>query len=415
MSVIDRLKNYVLVDGFHVVVDTNKSHGCWIVDVNGKKYLDCYSQFASQPLGWNHPKLAQHVYRLGQVALHKLANSDMYSEVYANFAETFSSITPDFKHFFFIDGGALAVENALKAAFDWVVRTAEGPVLDDEHNIIHFREAFHGRSGYTLSLTNTDPVKTDFFPKFNWTRLTNPKIHFPMDEHKVANLEKLVEQELNSIPKGTLHDTAAVIVETIQGEGGDNHFRAEFFQMLRRFTYQNNMLLIFDEVQCGMGLTGKMWAYEHYGVKPDILVFGKKSQVCGFCATDRIEQAQYHVFNESGRINSTWGGNIVDMARSAMIIDIIKSDNLVENARVVGEAIVHGLSQISGIDNVRGKGLMVAFDLPDKARRDEIYKKLQENMLILKSGERSIRLRPHLDFPMSEVSTLIGFVKQALS
>lgn len=418
MKIIDRLKNYILADGFHVVVDVQKSHDAWIVDQEtGKEYLDCYSQFASQALGWNHKSLVESADYINKTCLHKLANPDMYCQVYSEFVETFASIAPDFKHFFFIDGGTLGVENALKAAFDWKCQLdprhqrTDGQLLD----VIHLREAFHGRSGYTLSLTNTGDIKTKWFPKFGWTRITNPKIHFPMQQHNVERLENMaLDEMLPALQKGNV---SAIILETIQGEGGDNYFRPEFLRIIRKLANEYEAMFILDEVQTGMGLTGKWWAYEHYDVKPDMIVFGKKSQVCGFCSTDRIELAQNHVFKQSGRINSTFGGNVTDMARAKVVIDIIKNEDLLEQTNRVGNYFLDHLKNItaSDVDNIRGKGLMLAFDLPTPERRDYVISKMQENMLALKCGTRSIRFRPCLTFTEADVDMAIEFAKKALS
>ena len=212
-SVIDKLSKHILVDGFHIAVNQKKSLGSWIVDLDGNKYLDCYSQFASQPLGWNHKVLVNAKQELGEVAMHKIANSDMYTEQYASFVEKFSGITPDFSHYFFIDGGALAVENALKAAFDWKAKKL-GLTSDEDINtldVFHLGNAFHGRTGYTLSLTNTTPEKTALFPKFQWNRIWS-----------IEDAEEL------------MHDrVAAMVVEPIQGEGGDNHFVPDLFPLMR--------------------------------------------------------------------------------------------------------------------------------------------------------------------------------------
>ena len=415
MGVINDLKQHILVDGFHVVVDLEKSDGSWVVDKEtGRKYLDCYSQFASQALGWNYLKFSCP----DEIASHKLANSDMYSEVYRDFVETFARITPDFKYYFFIDGGALAVENALKAAFDWKFQLGgKNIVYRDGQNldVIHLIEAFHGRTGYTISLTNTGELKTKWFPKFKWTRITNPKIHHPIVKGRVENLETLSLQEVkHALESGNV---AAIILEPIQGEGGDNHFRKEYFQELRKLADDYKALLIFDEVQTGLGLTGKMWAYEHFGVVPDILVFGKKTQVCGIASTTRIDDAPSNVFHTSGRINSTWGGNIVDMARATAIINTIEQDNLVENAKLIGLEFKAALETLpfSEVTNVRGRGLMIAFDLPNEERRNEVYKKLSENMMSLKCGQRSIRFRPHLTFNLADVNMARSFISDALS
>ncbi len=395
-GIIETLKNHVLVDGFHVVVDQTNSLGSYVADLNtGKKYLDCYSQFASQPLGWKHSALIKSQIEMGIVGKVKLANSDMYSEEYAGFVEAFSDITPDFDYYFFIDGGALGVENALKAAFDWKAKKLGYTHTVDINNmdVFHLKNAFHGRTGYTLSLTNTTPEKTALFPKFRWTT---------------------VEPDWRDIEERMHDEVAAIIIEPIQGEGGDNHFPLEFFENLRRIADERDCLLIFDEVQTGLGLTGKMWAYEHFDVVPDMMCFGKKTQVCGFCSTKRIDEVEHNVFNTSGRINSTWGGNIVDMVRFQYIVEAIKEHNLVENAYNVGRHLVRNLRKLPVIDNVRGRGLMIAFDLPDEQLRDTMMSLLQEDMLALKCGSCSIRLRPPLTFSFEDADAACKYIREAV-
>ena len=395
-GIIETLKNHVLVDGFHVVVDQTNSLGSYVADLNtGKKYLDCYSQFASQPLGWKHSALIKSQIEMGIVGKVKLANSDMYSEEYAGFVEAFSDITPEFDYYFFIDGCALVVENALKAAFDWKAKKlGYTHTVDINHmDVFHLKNAFHGRTGYTLSLTNTTPEKTALFPKFRWTT---------------------VEPDWRDIEERMHDEVAAIIIEPIQGEGGDNHFPLEFFENLRRIADERDCLLIFDEVQTGLGLTGKMWAYEHFDVVPDMMCFGKKTQVCGFCSTKRIDEVEHNVFNTSGRINSTWGGNIVDMVRFQYIVEAIKEHNLVENAYNVGRHLVRSLRKLPVIDNVRGRGLMIAFDLPDEQLRDTMMSLLQEDMLALKCGSCSIRLRPPLTFSFEDADAACKYIREAV-
>jgi len=411
------LKKHVLIDENAIVVDLEKSQGSWIVDAaTGKKYLDCFSQFASQPLGWNHPKMLAQKDRLLDVAIHKVANSDMHTTQYAEFVETFSKFTPDFKYHFYISGGALAVENALKTAFDWKMKKSGLPKGGTENlKVIHLKEAFHGRSGYTLSLTNSSKSdllnpKTKFFPKFNWPRVTNPKIYHPVDSVKASNLESVSIKEIESY---AYHPTSvAIIVEPIQGEGGDNHFRKEYFQELRRIADENDLLLIFDEVQTGVGLTGKMWAYEHFGVTPDIMCFGKKMQVCGICATDRLDEVKDNVFKVPSRINSTWGGNLVDMVRATMFLEIIEEDNLIENANDVGAYFLNKLID-KGYPNARGKGLMIAFDLNTTKDRDMFVHKASKQMLVLPCGEKSVRFRPHLTFTKEDVDYAMEVIKRS--
>lgn len=422
-KVIDVLESKILIDKNAIVVDLEKSQGCWIVDKrNGKQYLDCFSQFASQALGWNHPKMISQKDRLLEVAVNRVANSDMYTTQFAEFVQKFSEFTTDFNHHFYICGGAVAVENSLKAAFDWKGKKL-GISYEKSCNdlkIIYLREAFHGRTGYTMSMTNNDNPnnpKTYGFPKFNWKKVHNPKIWHDLDsidEIKAKNSETIaIEEIVKVLDKNTV---AAIILEPIQGEGGDNHFRYEFFKSLRELADDYGVMLIFDEVQTGLGLTGKTWAYQHFGITPDIICFGKKVQVCGICSTGRIDEVKNNVFTESSRINSTWGSNIVDMVRSTMQMEIIQEDQLVDNAKIVGQYFLDSLKQFYGkATNIRGKGLMLAFDLESKEKRDSFLKKLEEDgMLALPCGQKSVRFRPHLTFSKIDVDEAMNYIKNAI-
>src|SRR5579872_6719290 len=255
------LARHMLADGYDIVMDLRKSKGSWLFDSRrGRLVLDFFTNFASAPIGYNHPRIDTPEFRerLADVALNKPANSDIYTTYFAEFVETFAriAIPPAFnKHMFFIEGGALAIENAVKTAFDWKIRKnfRKGAASERGTQIMHFREAFHGRSGYTLSLTNTaDPRKTQYFPKFDWPRIDNPKIHFPATEESLADAARRENEALDQAKQFLVErkdDIAALIMEPIQGEGGDNHFRPEFFTAVRQLCDENDMLLIFDEVQ----------------------------------------------------------------------------------------------------------------------------------------------------------------------
>jgi L-lysine 6-transaminase len=410
-DVIPTLKKYMLVDGLDVVMDIQKSHGPYFYDGRyNKYYLDMFSFVASNPLGMNHPKMnnPEFINYMGTIALSKPSNSDIYYAELAEFVDYFfkTAVPPDFKHIFFIEGGGLAIENALKVAFDWKVRKNFKKGYDREvgQQVIHFKQAFHGRTGYTMSLTNTDPNKTALYPKFQWPRITNPKVTYPLNENnldEVIKLEKQAVAEIKQALKDNKDDIAALIIEPIQGEGGDNHFRKEFFEQLRNLCNENEMLFIMDEVQTGVAMTGKWWAHQHY-VQPDIIAFGKKTQVCGILVTDRIDDIEDNVFHKSSRINSTWGGNIVDMMRFKKFLEIIVEDNLVENARVVGDHLLGRINVLAHnhpniISNPRGKGLFCAIDVPDTKMRGALLGKIfDKGVIMLPSGERTIRFRPPL-------------------
>ncbi len=424
-EVFPTLKNNILVDGFHIVIDLEKSHGSVMVDaLTGKEYIDCYTYFATLPIGHNHPKMEDEGFRssLMEASLANPANSDVYSPEYAAFVDTFRRVAvPDeFRYLFFIAGGALAVENAMKAAFDWKVQRNMSQGVDGGGDrILHFKDAFHGRSGYTLSVTNTDPAKTDRFPKFDWPRISSPAITYPLDEDAVAAAEEASVAEIEEAFRRDPHGIAAILIEPIQGEGGDRHFRPAFMRRLRDLADRHEALLIFDEVQTGMGLTGSMWAFQQLGVTPDLVAFGKKTQVCGVMSTRRIDSVEKNVFHVSSRINSTWGGNLVDMVRCARYLQIIEEDNLVENAATVGEHLLGRLSELQEVfpamTNLRGRGLMIAFDMPDGATRDALRTECWENGLAtLVCGPRSIRFRPPVTFSTADANRSTEILREAL-
>jgi len=411
-SVLETIERHVLLDGFKVVVDLDKSRGSYLHNaVTGKRLIDLYGFFGSMPVGFNHPHFDDpDVQRdLLRAAKVKIANSDVYSEGYAEFVETFERVVglPPLERYLFIEGGALAVENCLKAAMDWKVRKNMAAGHGERGTAtLHFRRAFHGRSGYTMSLTNTDPRKTDLFAKFDWPRVSCPSIDFSLPESEreadVIAREAKAEREIRQFIDQRKIDICAIIIEPIQGEGGDNHFRGEWLQKLRKICDENDILLIFDEVQCGMGATGRNWCCEHFNVLPDLLAFGKKAQVCGVMAGPRLDKVKDNAFRLSSRLNSTWGGNFTDMVRSTHYLRIIEEERLVENAAKVGAYFLSQLRDLQReeplISAARGRGLFLAFDLPDAKTREQFWKGFFDlGVLTLRSGENSIRFRPPLD------------------
>jgi L-lysine 6-transaminase len=426
------LARHMLADGYDIVMDLKKSKGSWVFDAKrGRAVLDFFTNFASCPIGYNHPRLDNPEFRerLADVALNKPANSDIYTTYMAEFVETFArlAVPPSLnKHMFFIEGGALGIENAIKSAFDWKIRKnlRKGYQSERGTQIMHLREAFHGRTGYTLSLTNTaDPAKTQYFPKFDWPRIDNPKLRFPATPESLADAarrEKAALERAKQFLVERKDDIAAFIMEPIQGEGGDNHFRPEFFRAVRELCDENDMLLIFDEVQTGVGMTGKMWGFQNYGIEPDMFTFGKKTQVCGFASNDRIFEIEENVFTVGSRINSTWGGNLTDMVRSQRFFEVIEEENLVENAAKVGAWFVSELERFVEkfpklVSNVRGRGLMAAFDLPSGEIRNAAIKSMMQNdLMVLSSGQQSMRFRPPLNLSMEEAAEAIRRMEKAL-
>lgn len=429
-DVRDTLRKYIIVDWPSIVFDVEKSHDCYLYDsLSNTEYLDFFTFAAINPISFNHPSMqdSKYLQTLTKAALVKPNLSRFHTVDFAKWVETFARVCGKgyFKHYYFTDVGALAVENALKVAFDWKVRKNLKKGLSDnsEIGIIHFKEAFHGRSGYTLSLTNThDPRKYQYYPKFDWPRITNPKCKFPLTDkniHDVVTLEKKALQEIDFAIKTKGDQLAAIIIEPIQCDGGDNHFRPEFLQSLRKICDKNELLLIFDEIQTGIGITGKMWAFEHFGIIPDIVCFCKKSQIGGIAVTERIDDVD-NVFKVPSRIGSTSGGNLADMVRATRYLEIIDQQNLIENAARMGNFLVKELNLLASkyphtIKNVRGLGLLVAFDFPSESLRIDFVKSCFNNKVLLMVGEpRTIRLRPFLDVKKEHIEKMISIFKKVL-
>lgn len=419
------LARSILADGLDLVLDLDRSSGAHLVDArDGKHYLDMFTFFASSALGMNHPALAhdeQFRADLLRAAINKPSNSDVYTVPMARFVETFARVLgdPALPHLFFVDGGALAVENALKVAFDWKSRHNEARGIDPElgTRVLHLRGAFHGRSGYTLSLTNTDPNKVARFPKFDWPRIDAPYLRPGVDMDAVE-AESL--RQARAAFEAHPHDIACFIAEPIQGEGGDRHFRPQFFAAMRTLCDEFDALMIADEVQTGCGITGTPWAYQQLGFTPDVVAFGKKTQVCGVMAGRRVDEVADNVFAVSSRINSTWGGNLVDMVRSRRILEVIEADGLLAHTARMGERLLAALQDLARelpdvVRDVRGRGLMCAFSLPTTADRDALLAALWERgVIMLGSGPDSVRFRPALTVTPAELDRAVATVREVL-
>lgn len=419
------LREHLLVDGFDLVLDLDRSRGVRLVDQrDGTTYLDMFGFFASSALGMNPPDVVDDpafAAELATAAANKPSNSDIYTVAMARFVDTFARVLgdPALPHLFFVDGGGLAVENALKAAFDWKSRLNEARGLGSDlgGSVLHLTEAFHGRTGYTMSLTNTDPIKTARYPKFRWPRIDAPYL---ADDRDVEAAEAHALQQARRAFAENPHDIACFIAEPIQGEGGDHHFRPQFFQAMAELCRRHDALLIFDEVQTGVGLTGTTWAYQQFGVAPDIVAFGKKTQVCGIMAGGRIDEIPDNVFMVSSRLNSTWGGSLTDMVRARRILEVIERDRLVDRARMTGAHLLSGLNQLAGrhrlVGEPRGRGLMCAFTLPTPTVRDAVLTRLRvdKHVLMIGTGQRGIRFRPPLTVTTAELDEALDALDRVL-
>jgi L-lysine 6-transaminase len=416
----------MLVDGYDMVLDLTASRGSTLVDArDGTRYLDLFTFFASSALGMNHPGLADDpLFReeLLEAALNKPSNSDVYSVPMARFVQTFARVLgdPALPHLFFVEGGGLAVENALKVAFDWKSRLNEAQGRDPGlgMRVLHLEHAFHGRTGYTMSLTNTDPNKVARFPKLDWPRIPSPYLTQTRD---VEAAERVALAAARAAFERHPHDIACFLAEPIQGEGGDHHLRPEFLQAMQQLCREFDALLVLDEVQTGCGLTGTAWAYQQLGVQPDVVAFGKKTQVCGVMAGGRVDEVPDNVFAVSSRINSTWGGSLTDMVRARRILEVMESEDLIARARSLEPVLLGLLRELAQrhpmVTDVRGRGLMCAFSLPDGAVRNRVLDALRdhERVLLLGCGGRSVRFRPALTVSEAELAAGVAAIDRTLS
>ncbi|MGZ4564324.1 MAG: L-lysine 6-transaminase [Mycobacterium sp.] len=420
------LARSILVDGLDLVLDLTRSAGSYLVDArDGRRYLDMFTFVASSALGMNHPALVhdeEFRAELLQAALNKPSNPDVSSVALAAFVDTFVRVLgdPALPHLFFVEGGALAVENALKVAFDWKSRHNQARGIDPAlgTRVLHLRGAFHGRSGYTLSLTNTKPISVARFPKFDWPRIDAPYIR-PGADMDALEAESL--RQARAAFEAHPHDIACFVTEPIQGEGGDRHFRPGFFAAMRELCDDHDALLIFDEVQTGCGLTGTAWAYQQLGVQPDVVAFGKKTQVCGVMGGRRVDEIPGNVFAVASRLNSTWGGNLTDMVRARRVLEVIEADGLFAHAADQGAYLRDGLDELARdfagvVLDPRGRGLMCAFSLPTTADRDELIRRLwRRAVIVLPAGQDGVRFRPALTVSRAEIDAAIRAIREALT
>lgn len=390
------LADHVLVKNYRqqpIVLE--RGLGCEVWDKAGTRYLDFTAGIAVCGLGHSHPEFTARV----AAQLGKLVHvSNLYfndQQVLAAKAITDRSFA---KRVFFCNSGSEANEAAMKLARRYQAVVAGQP---QRTTFVSTINSFHGRSFATVAITGQAKYREGFGP------LVGPVEFIPYNDLEAA--ARMLEQRT----------ACAIIVEPIQAEGGIITAAPGYLAGLRRLCDDTGTLLIFDEVQTGVGATGKWWAYEHYGVTPDIVCFAKKLQVGGIFVGDRIDDTE-NVFTKPGRINSTWGGGLVDMVRATRILEIIVDEDLLANAKARGDELLRGLMKIQErhpiVDGARGLGLLCAFDLPDGAKRDAAIKRcFADGMLVLSCGSRTVRFRPSLNVTAEIIAEGLKRLEKAIT
>lgn len=428
-GLVPALRDQVTGDLLDIVVDLDSGAGCRLRDLrDGTEYLDMTMFFSSAPLGHGHPGLREPDFEaaLVRAGRFKPSNPDFATVEQARFAATFQRAVgdPELPLLFFIDGGTLAVENALKVAFDWKTkRNARAGFAVRGSRVLHLEWAFHGRSGYTLSLTNTEPSKIRDYPMFDWPRIPSPAVTPgpEWDEPELLAEERVALDAAESALRRYGREIAAFVYEPIQGEGGDRHLRPPFLRAMQELCHTNDVLTVADEVQTGGGLTGWAWAYQALGLHPDLVAFGKRLQVCGVMGGRRVSEIGDNAFRETSRISSTWGGSLVDMVRATRILEVIERDELFGHANRMGEVLLTELRGLAAefptmLRDPRGRGLMCAVTFRDPAVRDKAIALARERhrTLFLPSGSDSLRCRPPLSVRPDELIDAVAALRKTL-
>ena len=389
-KIIDIIKGISYNSTFIYPLVIANGHDSIIEDVDGNTFLDFTSNIGACPLGYSHPEIIEVLKDYSKNGIHKIAGQDFYCEEHAIITQKVASIIPkDFKTFF-INSGAEAVENAIKIAYRKMGALPGISCIN----------SFHGRTLGALSFTFSKPVQ-----KANFPELPVKRIKFCIDDgdSEIDSIQKLLKE----------NKVAFIISEVIQGEGGCNVASKEFIKNLEKFAKQYEVPLILDEVQSGLGRTGKWWAFEHYDVKPDIMSMAKALQV-GVAAYNRIFDP-----NVEGVLSSTWGaGSRIDMAVGAKIIDVISQEKLLTNAATKGEALKKGLNEMvgrNGIVDVRGIGLMIGIEFDLIERRDKKLRELfKRGLLLLPAGHNAMRIMPPLIIGDEEIQKGLAIMNEVL-
>ncbi len=373
-KIVDKMKKYCVKSTFVYPMAVVDGEGCFLRDADNNWYLDFTSFVCSAPLGYRHPDVMAAVNQYCNRGAHKIAGQDFYSPEHAALAGKLVEITPKpLNRIFLSNSGAEAVENAIKFAYRKL-----GPKTG-----VSCYGAFHGRTLGALTFTCSKPVQ-----KRNYPQLSHRRIKFCTSDDDPA---------IDNVFKAVRKDTAFVLSEVIQGEGGYNFGSKKFVRNLARAAKQAGVPLIIDEIQAGMGRTGKWWAFEHYDVVPDIMTSAKALQVGATISSKKYDP------NESGSVSSTWGGgDRVDMAASLAIIETIQKKRILLNVQKVGKYFLKQLKEITEeydeVPAVEGLGLMLKLKFCRKKERDRVIQdSFRNGLLLLPCGETDIRIIPPLN------------------
>jgi len=382
-ELIENEKNYLMQTYTRPAIVLDKGEGMKVWDLEGKQYYDFIGGIAVNALGYSHPKLVQAIKNQAEKLIH--CSNLYYSEPQIILAQILVEFSCGDK-VFFGNSGAEVNEGAIKLA----VKYFKGQ-NKDKHKIIYMKNSFHGRTIGTLAVTGKYKYHKDYLPLL-------PKF------------KQAIFNDLNSVKEAVDDQVAAIMVEPIQGEGGINIASKEFIEGLRELCNKKGMLLIFDEIQCGLGRTGKVFAYQYFNVEPDILTLAK-SLGGGLPIGALIAKEKVASSFKPGDHGTTFGGNPVACAAAIANLKILQEEDLFRKCQKKGEyfkAKLEGLKEKypEKIEEVRGLGLMVGMELKEEGQ-DIIKKCVEEGVLINCTAKKVLRFLPSLIVEEKEIDYLI--------
>jgi 4-aminobutyrate aminotransferase len=392
-SIVKKTKKFCVETTFAYPLVIKSGFGCYLEDVDGKLYLDFNSNVCSCAIGYNHPEILDTIRNFVGIGAHKIAGQDFYSKEQADLAEELLKVVPrNLSRVLFVNTGAEAVENAIKFAF-----RKKGPLPG-----VSCTGAFHGRTIGALTFTDSKAVQKKNYPEINHEVI---KFCTKDDDAEVNGLHDLIEKEW--LP-------AFMIVECVQGEGGYNIASKKFIRNLRKTSKEHGFPLIIDEVQSGLGRTGKWWSFEHFGIKPDIITSAKALQVGAVVSSKQYDP------QEPGAVSSTWGGGSrIDLAVGLKTIEIIRHERLLDNAKKIGNHMIKRLREMKNkypiISNVRGLGLMIGVEFSKEIYKDLIPKMaFKKGLLVLGCGRKAIRIVPPLIITRDEADKGLDILEDVI-
>lgn len=426
-QMLEELGRYVIATPYPFAVDLARCEGMWLTTVDGQRLFDWAGYYGSKLLGHNHPGLYEpgYVERLVRAANNKVANPDFLTEECLAYYRMLYRLAPEVMRnenleVYVVNSGAEAVENMMKylvAKYNKKQASAAKPV--GNRRFLYFDKAFHGRTVFALGVTQTiDTVATKDF--HGLTLNGNIKLPFPAFDSGATRQENLASalqalDRVESALKLMDDEIVGIIVEPIQGAGGHRVAVSEFFQGLSELAHRHGVYLAFDEVQTGLGATGKMWALDHFNLPhaPMAIATGKKFGNGVVYMREPLEDV--------GVLDSTWGGTLADMVRVVREMEIVEEEGLIEKAAENGARLATGLAQLAQrfnpmVSNVRGLGLYQGFSMDTPARKAALIETArdQHGLLLLGAGKRSIRTRPNLSVTAAEVDQFLEVLAQAL-